>query len=128
MSLTQWNSGTYEADSWSRATVLQPQNVRFADGITRGANAPPRGRWQVEGEFRVGPRRHVAGVAIAVVVGARGAARSGAAMRYSCKWSVAEKNTLNHIMRNHEFQQSFNMFIMFVKFLEIYIILDIELH
>ena len=28
----------------------------------------------MEGEFRVGPRRHVAGVAIAVVVDARGAA------------------------------------------------------
>ena len=55
-----------------RATVLQPQNVRFADGITRGANAPPRRGRQVEGEFRVGLRRHVAGVAIAVVVDARG--------------------------------------------------------
>ena len=40
----------------------------------RGANAPPRGGRQVEGEFRVGLRRHVAGVAIAVVVDARGLA------------------------------------------------------
>ena len=40
----------------------------------RGANAPPRGWRQVEGQFRVGPGRHVAGVAVAVVVDARGMA------------------------------------------------------